>query len=908
MTGDDEAALYALSAEPRSARAGETIRIGFRTRNVGTAPSPPGTVVFALGDGLEPSGPLEVAVEPVAPGEDVVATVGARVAPPGAERTEIVVRAALHVPGAVLRTNACTIVVHGRPAFDGAGSGTFVEALDAYTVRVRAVVTNEGDGPARAVRIVVPVPAGCERADGRGEEILDIPRLDVGESVCAQFEARIAAIVSEIRADGGVVCLGDGRRVALAVRCGVVPEPVLPAPQVVVSAMRRRADVVVEVRNDGWADARDVCVRAELPPGLKWIADGFAVDGAPVGARPAGTGALARLERDGDGRAVVISAVPARASVRVAFGATYGPACASGLIVVRAGMHAVEAPFAPVRARDVRVRLVDAVRIVSPGEAFTVAARVENAGDLTERLAFGIAGLPFAEHVFVSRMVAAGCGAEVKLQIAVPDDVPDGASFAAAFVATGDDGESARAPFAVDVRQRVAADAEETLLGESLLDDAAIVDRPTLRTELSVPETATAGAPFGVRLAVGVDAPVDTLTVRSVAPDGAAYVPGTAVLDGRVLLDGHPFAVCPFDGHGLVVRSIPAGTRLTFAWSLRADDPPVEPIVVVARLDADGESRVVTSPEITVRTRDAFAARPSGTPYHVESCAVAPASWPPFAAGCVDADARPIDVPEVELDPRGIEAYESARAAAPDVDVLAATIAVPHVDGLAATIASLNTEPIETRTVPVAEEQPDPDEPSLRLDGERRSEIERLFMRAPCEGLVAHLFMLRFFFPDALGADPAVAAALDGVRCALRDVFDRLFVKLRIPGFDVSSDDLEDADLRAASIRLFERLAPQRCDAADVLTMLADAPYGSPSVLRALVSLLPGRCDGDPAAGAALARYASAIGDALARYEGLPLEIFDDALAHRSDRALDDARPELLEALRSHVAAAALAC
>jgi hypothetical protein len=897
MTGDDEAALYALSAEPRSARAGETIRIGFRTRNVGTAPSPPGTVIFALGEGLEPSGPLEVAVEPVAPGEDVVATVAARVAPPGAERTEIVVRAALHVPGAVLRTNACTIVVHGRPAFDGAGSGTYVEALDAYTVRVRAVVTNEGDGPARAVRLVVPVPAGCERADGRGEEILELPRLDVGESAEAQFEARIVAVVGEVRAEGGVVCFGDGRRVALPVRCGVVPEPVLPAPQVVVSAMRRHADVVVEVRNDGWADARDVRVRAELPPGLKWIADGFAVDGAPVGARPAGTGALARLERDGDGRAVVISAVSARASARVAFGATYGPACTSGMIVVRAGEHAVEAPFTPVRARDVRVRLADAVRIVSPGEPFAVAARVENAGDLSERLAFGIAGLPFAEHVFVSRMVAAGCAAEVTLQIAVPDGVPDGASFAAAFVATGDDGESARAPFAIRVRQRVAADAEETLLGESLLDDAARVGRPVLRTELSVPDIVTAGAPFGVRLAVGVDAPVDTLTVRSVAPDGAVYVPGTAVLDGRVLLDGHPFAVCPFDGHGLVVRSIPAGTRLTFGWSLRADDSPVEPIVVVARLDADGESRVVTSPEIVVRTRDAFAARPSGTPYHVESCAIAPAAWPPFAAMCVPPDAGPIDVPEVDLDCRGIEAYESARAAAPVMEVLAASI------------ASLDTDAIETQPLAITEDQPGPDEPTLRLDGERRSEIERLFMRAPCEGLVSHLFVLRFFFPDALGTDAAVAAALDGVRSALRDVFDRLFVKLRIPGFDVSSDDLEDADLRAASIRLFERLAPQRCDAAHVLAMLADAPYGSPSALRALVSLLPGRCDGDPPLGTALARYASAIGEALARYEGLPLEIFDDALAHRSDRTLDDARTALLEALRSHAAAAvALAC
>ncbi|HTD35346.1 MAG TPA: hypothetical protein VK665_16890, partial [Candidatus Elarobacter sp.] len=898
MTGDDEAALYALSAEPRSARAGETILIRFRTRNVGTAPSPPGTVLFALGEGLEPSGPLEVAVEPVAPGEDVVAAVGARVAPPGAELTEIVVRAALHVPGAVLRTNACTVVVHGRPAFDGPGSGTFVEALDAHSVRVRAVVTNEGDGPARGVRVVVPVPAGCARDDGRSDEILDVEQLPVGESVRAQFDARVAAIVGEIRADGGVVCFGDGRRAALPVRCGVVPEPLVVPPRVVVTAMRRRADVVVELRNDGWADARDVRVRADLPPGLKWIADGFALEGAPVGARPAGTGALARVEREGEGRVVVISAVPARASVHVAFAAAYGPSCAGGTIVVRVGEHVVEAPFVPVRARDVRVRPFDAVRVVSPGEAFTVAARVENAGDLTERLAFGIAGVPFAEHVFASRMIAAGCAADVALQIAVPEDLPDGAAFAAAFVATGDDGESARAPFAVRVRQSAAPDPRETVLG-----DASAVGRATLSAEISVPGVATAGAPFGVRLVVGVEESVDTLTVRSAAPDGAAYVPGTAMLDGRVLLDGTPFDVCPFDGDGLVVRGISAGTRLTFAWSLRADDPPVEPIVVAARLDADGETRVATSPEIVVRTRDAFAARPPGTPYHVESCATAPAMCPPFPLerhnGAQRSDAsdteRAIETSETELDLRGIEAYESARAVAPDVDVLAAAI------------ASLGADRFDGLTSAVANGEPRPDEPSLRLTGERRSEIERLFVRARAEGLVAHLFVLRFFFPDALGTDAAVAAALDGVRDALRDVFDRLFVKLRIPGFDVSSDDLEDAGLRAALVALFRQLAPARSDAANVLTMLADASYGSPAVLRALVSLLPVRCDDDPAAGAALARYASAIGEALARYDGLPLEIFDDALARRGDRALDDARAALVEALRTHAARVALA-
>jgi hypothetical protein len=187
-------------------------------------------------------------------------------------------------------------------------------------------------------------------------------------------------------------------------------------------------------------------------------------------------------------------------------------------------------------------------------------------------------------------------------------------------------------------------------------------------------------------------------------------------------------------------------------------------------------------------------------------------------------------------------------------------------------------------------------EPSMRLDGERLSDVGRLFINARCEGLVRHLFVLRFFFPDAVGAGADAEAVLDSVRGALRDVFDRLFVKLRIPGFDVSSDDLEDVELRQAAIALFERLSLFSADAVRVLPLLGDAPYGSPNVLRALVGLLSVRCEEAPPDGV------------LARYEGLPLELFDDALAHLGDRALDDARDALVDELRPHVAPVALAC
>ncbi|MEA2687600.1 MAG: hypothetical protein QOD51_207, partial [Candidatus Eremiobacteraeota bacterium] len=88
----------------------------------------------------------------------------------------------------------------------------------------------------------------------------------------------------------------------------------------------------------------------------------------------------------------------------------------------------------------------------------------------------------------------------------------------------------------------------------------------------------------------------------------------------------------------------------------------------------------------------------------------------------------------------------------------------------------------------------------------------------------------------------------------------------------------------------------------------ADAPYGAPAVLRALVALLPSSCDDDPALATALRRYASLLDAVLSRYEDLPLELFDDALARCADAVLDDARDGILTALREHVPVAPVAC
>jgi hypothetical protein len=716
----DEPVLHALSVEPRSARAGETVRAVFRTRNLGALASPPGAVRFSFGEGLDPIGEPEVLVDPVDPGGDVVAVVHACVATPDVERVEILVRAELRIADRALETNVCAVTVRSRPVLDGPASGTFVDAVDADTVRVRAIVTNEGDGPAGALRIIVPVPLGCARDAGDAPVVLDRERLDAGESAELVFAANIAVPGVEICADEGEVhVFDDGSSVALPVRRTLAAAAALAKPDVVLSHARRRAEIAVTVRNDGWADARDVRVRIALPAGLRPLDESLAVDGMPVGARtvPRGTAIaepIARAEREGDARTVVLAVVAARASVRVALASTYRADCAGGTLRVDVNGDAVDVPFAPQREREVRVRIAGLPRSAAPDEVVRIAARVENHGDVAEELRFAVDGTSDTERVAEpARTLAAGAATVVSLPLTVPSAAHDLPAFRGAFVVLDPDGERARADFVVPIR--AAACSEGT-------GDALVAEVPP------VAETAenSDGAAFAVRL-----------VLEAVAPRAPAAAASAAT-------------------------------------------PPPEP-----------------------------------------------------ACG-----------------------------------------------------------PVEF---------------SVRLNGARLDQIARFHHGLGSAGLVGHLFALRLFFPDPSAAhDAGVSAALADVADRLRDVFDRLFVKLRIPGFIVCSDDLEDAELRAAIVALVDRIDAGLDDG--MPPAFAAAPFGAPAVLRALTALLPARCDDDPRLGAAIGRHAALLDDALGRYAGVPLELFDEALAHRSEPALDVARADLVDALRPHLAAVEIAC
>jgi hypothetical protein len=421
--------------------------------------------------------------------------------------------------------------------------------------------------------------------------------------------------------------------------------------------------------------------------------------------------------------------------------------------------------------------------------------------------------------------------------------------------------------------------------GEEPADSDADGIAAIVHAALHGPAEVSAGATLMIRADIDVEDAVEELVVRVREVAGARYVPGSTSLDARALLDRA--GMSPLAGGGLLLRSIPAGMRVTAAWTLLAD-PAVcdEALIVEATLAVDGREQSCEPIAVHVRGRDAFAAQPGGLPYHVDACVIT-----------AELPGAPPDATLV------MESFEP-----PEADTL---LDEPRrmIDSLSPSQTSLPCDEAFTF--------------SSRLEADRLGEVARL-LDADGGGLVPHVLALRSLLPDReTSDDPRIAAALDGMRHALRDVFDRLFVKLRIPGFDVVSDDVDDIVLRSALIGLFERLldaspGSDRCDGAavritrervrELLAAFADAPYGSPAMLRALVALMPTRCEFDPVLSAALARYACALDDVLARYEGVPLELFDDALARASDRALDDARTGLVVALRGRAAFAEVAC
>lgn len=924
---EHQAVLHALTLAPPLARPGETVRLCFRTPNLGTAASPPGTVRFALPPELEPQGQLVQPIDPVAPGEDVLAMLDARLIGPLDDGARLTASASLELHDRTLATNTCVLVVRSRPVLDGPESGVSVVARDDETVSVRAVISNEGDGPACDLELVVPSPLGCARIEGDGPARLSLARLDAGERIELAFDARIVAAVPTVVADDAFVRCGGHGPAAVSARERVELQPLLAPPTGSIAIVGRRAEITIAVRNDGWVDARDVVLRVALPVPLRPLEGSIEVDGVAALRRPRG-GAFARFERDGAVTTIVLARLAARASVDVRFAAAIPVGFTAACVRLELGGHDVVVPLDVIPVRALRLAVVDPPRAVELGNSVTLVVEVVNAGDVAESIVLSASGAGLTNAADpASRTIAPGAVGLIPLALHLARGMRDDERVAVTIVANDENGERERTELALVARDRawigllepparveggiaytlrnagtttareVSVEIGETtdVLGaiapgasaavivcerdarrgglvridgrEALalapLDGSAQTD---VRLALDAPAEVIAGAPFTVRARIAVGDPADRIAIRILGADGAAYIPGTTVLDGVAFLDRIDSS--PLAGEGLVLRGVPGGTKLVLIWSMLAEPAICEGEVAIGLgCLADGTEIEAEPVIVAVRRRDAFAVRPAGLGYHVEACGI--------SADCEGS--RPADParsePPLILDP--LPAFEPLPPVTRDDAFFF----------------------------------------SLALDERRLDEIARVIRGADSHSLASHLLWLRAFFPERESSgDLVVGGALHDAAEALRDVFDRLFVKLRIPGFDVGASDLEDARLRRALVRLFERVVDaepgedvygclsarvERGELHAILATLVDASYGAPEMLRALLVLIPTAYEDEPLLAAALRRYAEALGRALSRCEGLPSDAYDAALGASRQDDLDDALSGVLAALRA---------
>jgi hypothetical protein len=935
----DEPALYALVVEPRIARPGEIVRLCFRTLNLGATASPPATVRFFLPPEIEALDDPAQAAPQVPPGAEVVAALRARITTPLEDGLQLWVRAALELEDEVLATNRCALLVRSTPLLDGPESGVFVTPQDDQTIVVRAVVCNEGDGPACDLRLRVPAPLGCSRLDGEEPATLTLPRLEVGERTELRFVARIDAPSGAIVADEGVLRCGEAPLIALPARDRIALVPALSQPEVCVSGQRRAVRITIAVRNEGWADACEVALRVILPAPLRPLEGSVEVDGVPAARRARG-GAFAHVARSGATTTIALARVPARSRVEVSLGVAMPLGFAPAPLRVILDEHEVSALLAPAPVRALRLRVVELPRTVEPGATITILAEIANAGDIAESIALTASGRELADDGGAREVtVAPGTLVRVALTPRVRADVVDDARVAIALRADDAGGERAHTRCTLVVRDRAwlvavepprstgegvvyalrnagtttahdltAAFAESvyaldpllpgagttlavreqdarrggrlSLAGREVLALAALGTRPTstITADLDAPGDVVAGATFAVRARVRVAAAAEQLTLRAPVVAGATYVPGSTGVDGVTLLDRA--GASPLAAQGLVLRGVPAQTEVAVSWSLLADaalhDATLAPSLV---LILDDEEHVVEPARVAVRGREPFAARPAALAYHLEAYALAPCASEPIGEHETRAGAvRPCEPSVAELAP-----------------------------------------PLNAPPPPAGD---DAFWLGLRLDDARLDRIARV-VRGAGGTLAGHLVVLRALLPDhETSCDPRVAGALETAGAAVVDLFGRLYVKLRIPGFVVAADDLEDRALRSALTNLFGSLleaAPggeasggatvrlTRTRVRELLSAFADAPYGGPATLRALVALIPSMCEDEPLLSAGLARYGAALEETLGRCAGLAQDAYEAVLADEHCEELDDARAAVLAALRSRVPIAGVA-
>ena len=820
---------------------------------------------------------------------------------------------------------------------------------------VRALLVNSGDGALHGARVVLEPPAGCIMRSAE-PAVLAIPVLEPGARFAAEATARVVAAASSVRADGGYVIFADGSRASVAAGDELVHGAVLDAPTVRVAAERRAARVEATIGNAGWADAHDVMVGVTLPPGAR-LEGGVEVDGIAIATRrrPAQqAGVFASLRSLGAAHEIRIARLPARSQIAIVLRVVVQSAAADVndtiCSVSVAGME-TRAFIAVTTVRDVRLRVAEAPHRIDAAGAARVVIEALNAGDAAEHITLEIEPVEDAAHGAAARAttLAPGMLCAMPLVMQAPA-AADGAVVTARVIARDRDGLAcAEVPLTFAVRSRcwiamieapvpsgaavryrcahrgigeaallhvrwnngddlplahvatgstfdVDADLAAARSGGAIVtaDGVALCELPPFEPAahaapaiaLAIDRELAAGGAFITRAVIEVTEPLERLSLRVVI-SGCTYAAGSTRLDGHQLLDRDGEPGLPI--RDLVMRGIPAQRSIVLEWTCIADRGEREACIAV-HANTGAAPATIAAVQASISPGASFALRPAGLAYHVEARTTAAPS-----------DDAPASF------------AQHAQAAEPTAAPAFAWLAT-------VTNASLSAK---QWGAPVLE---------IALDARRIAEFTALLGSEHGATLAHHVVAVRALLPDRVrGDDDRMQTALLRTRDAARDVFDRLYVKLRIPGFEPIAADLEDSAMRNALIALYDALltAPNVSDAEPaeavhtgalaalharptheqlhaMLGGFADAPFGSADTLRALFALAPTSSErGDPI-GDALIAYARELSSALEPFAREPLAAFEDALAGPPTFALTSARRVLAAAVRAHAPAGAV--
>ncbi|HET9394098.1 MAG TPA: hypothetical protein VFO29_11345 [Candidatus Rubrimentiphilum sp.] len=326
---------------------------------------------------------------------------------------------------------------------------------------------------------------------------------------------------------------------------------------------------------------------------------------------------------------------------------------------------------------------------------------------------------------------------------------------------------------------------------------------------------------------------------------------------------------------GIMLSDVDPGVEATIAWREVVHNglQTGETIVRVAHVAYDGDRLDdIAADELKVRCSPVFANAIAGLPFGLDGML-----GPAFGGG---------------------------QRALPDVDdrfvQLPPAMPVGRGEGAAISVLSLSTGNGQSH----GDEASMIVETVVAFDRDRLSRTLKFLTEARFGGLASHLFALRAFFPDEAGI--SAAEPLKEVRDILREMLDRLFIKLRLPHYVIAPRDLENAATRASVVTLLSSVQPGQVtltngaavlrgasDAGELRALadrLEDAPLATALPWGALARLLPSESDAE-------ANYRRMLVTSLDDLAGVDETAFVDALQRRPypvlDAALDVVRAQL---------------